>query len=584
MARATGEVAATGASLAARDLVRHKDWRLVAEYEQAARRKRLEKIGLVTLVAVDLILLLACANVAGLLLGRAEARRPEVAVRVALGARRSRLVRQLLTESALLSIAGAAAGALLALWLLRLVPSLIPSMPLNVNLDFRLDLRVLAGTMAVALLAAPIFGLFPALLASRPDVVPLLKGAAPGAAVRRWRITPRNILVVGQIAVSLALLVTSGLLTRSFLNQREIDPGFVTRPMVFSTMSPGAAGYSGARTREFYRRLIERLDSTPGVERATMVMHLPLNGLFGGGARADVVIPGLTDQPDVAPLKLRFNIVETGYFETMGIRLVRGRRFVAGDGRDAQPVVLINQTMARRYWPDEDPVGRHIVVATSGEASRRDCEIVGVVQDGKYMSLNEAPEPYLYRPYAQVGWGEMTVMARVSTDARAMTGVFRRVVADLDPAIPVMQVTTLDEHMQSALVGQRAVAVLVGALGGFGLVLAVVGLYGVVAFLVARRTREIGVRIALGASRADVIRGVVVSGGRLAGVGIALGLAVSAVVMSHVGPRALYGLSPFDPLTYGATSLIVLLTALAGSYAPARRAARVDPISALRSE
>ncbi len=585
LSQAGGEVATLGVSLAERDPDSHKDWRLVTEYEQAARRRRLGRIGTLSLVAVDLILLLACANVAGLLLGRAEARRPEVAVRIALGATRWRLVRQLLTESALLSLAGAVTGSLLALWLLRLVPSLIPAMPITFNLDFRLDLRVLAGTLAVALLAAPLFGLFPALLASRPDVVPLLKGAAPGAAGRRRRVSPRNLLVVGQIAVSMALLVSSALLTRSFLNQQRIDPGFVPRPMVFSTMAPGAIGYDRVRTRDFYRQLLERLAATPGVERATMVRHLPLNSLFGGGATAEVAIPGFEPPSAGQPLRFRFNVVETGYFETMGIRLVRGRDFVASDGPDAQAVVLINQTMARRFWPDEDPIGRHVTVATGSDASlRRDCEIVGVAQDGKYLSLNEPPEPYFYLPYAQQPWGEMTVIARVSTDARAMGGVFRREVAELDAAMPVMQVTTIDEHMQSALVGQRAIAVLVGALGGFGLLLSVIGLYGVVAFLVSRRTREIGIRIALGARRGDVIRDVVLHGGKLAAAGIAVGLGLALVVMSEIGQNAVYGLSRFDPITYAATSALVLLTALAGSYVPARRASRVDPIAALRSE
>ena len=585
LAQAVGEVAALGASLAERDPETHKDWRLVAEYEQAARRHRLGRIGTVSLVAVDLILLLACANVAGLLLGRAEARRPEVAVRVALGASRWRLVRQLLTESALLSVAGAVTGALLAFWLLRLVPSLIPAMPITFNLDFRLDLRVLAGTLVVALLAAPLFGLFPALLASKPDVVPLLKGAAPAAGGRRWRVTPRNLLVVGQIAVSLALLVSSALLARSFVNQRQIDPGFVPRPMVFSTLAPGAVGYDSVRTRDFYRQLLERLAATPGVERATMVRHLPLNSLFGGGATAEVAIPGFEAPADAGPLRLRFNVVETGYFDTMGIWLVRGRDFVPTDRPGAQPVVLINQTMARRFWPGEDPVGRHVIVATGNDAaSRRDCEIVGVAQDGKYLSLNEPPEPYFYLPYAQAPSGEMTVIARVSTDARAMTEVFRREVAKLDAAMPIMQVTTMDQHMQSALVGQRAAAVLVGALGGFGLLLSIIGLYGVVAFLVSRRTREIGIRIALGAGRADVIRDVVVHGGELAAVGIVIGLGLAVVVSSELGQDAFYGISRFDPTTYAATSLLVLLTALAGSYVPARRAARVDPIAALRSE
>jgi predicted permease len=585
IAHANAEVAALGLSLAEREPDSHKDWRLVAEYEQAARRRRLGTIGTLSLAAVDLILLLACANVAGLLLGRAEARRAEVAVRVALGASRSRLVRQLLTESALLSLAGAATGALLALWLLRLVPSLVPAMPLSINLDFRLDLRVLAGTLAVALLAAPLFGLFPALLASRPDVVPLLKGAATGGDRRVRHLTPRNVLAVGQIAVSLALLVSSALLARSFLNQRSIDPGFVPRPMVFSTLSPGAAGYDRVRTREFYRRLLERLAATPGVERATMVRHLPLNRLFGGGAAAEIEVPGYQAPSEAEPLRFGFNIVETGYFEAMGIRLLRGRDFRATDGPGAHGVVLINQTMARRFWPDEDPVGRHVVVATgSDRTSRRECEIVGVVQDGKYLSLSEAPQPYFYVPYAQQPWGEMTVVVRVAADPRAMAGVLRRQVAELDRAMPIMQVTTIDEHMQTALMGQRAVAVLVGVLGGFGLLLSVIGLYGVVAFLVSRRTREIGIRMALGARQADVVRDVVLYGARLAAVGTVAGLGLAAAAMSGLGHDAVYGLSRFDPLTYAGTSALVLLTAVAASYAPARRAARVDPIASLRSE
>ena len=584
-AQAETEVATLGAALVERDPDNHQNWKLVAEYEQAARRRRLGKIGTLSLAAVDLILLLACANVAGLLLGRAEARRPEVAVRVALGASRWRLVRQLLTESVLLSLAGAVVGALLGFWLLRLVPSLIPAMPITFNFDFRLDLRVAAGTMLAALAAAPVFGLFPALLASRPDVVPLLKGAGPGSGGRVRHLTPRNILAIGQVAVSLALLVTAALLGRSFLNQRHIDPGFQPRPMVFSMMAPGAVGYDGARTREFYRLLLERLSATPGVERATMVRHLPLNSLFGGGATADVEIPGFTVPAGADPLRFRFNIVETGYFEAMGIRLVRGRDFQTSDGPDAQRVVLINETMAKRFWPNEEPVGRYLGVSVGRPgAGPRQCQIVGVVQDGKYFSLNEQPQPYFYLPYAQQSWGEMTVIARVATDPRTMAREFRRIVADLDRAMPIMQVTTIDQHMQTALMGERAVAAMVGALGGFALLLSVVGLYGVVAFLVSRRTREIGVRMALGARPADVVRDVVLYGTRLAAVGIAAGIALAVAVTSQLGDSAIYGLSRFDPASFAAASLLVLATAAVGSYLPARRAARVDPLAALRSE
>ena len=306
----------------------------------------------------------------------------------------------------LLSLAGAATGALLGVWLLKMVPSLIPAMPLTFNFDFRLDARVMIGTLVAAVAAVPVFGLLPALLASRPDVVPLLKGAGTDTGRRVRHLTPRNVLTVGQIAVSLALLVSSALLGRSFLNQRHIDPGFVPRPMVFSTMAPGAVGYDSARTREFYRSLLERLSATPGVERATMVRHLPLNSLFGGGAAAEVGIPGRPAPAGAEPLRFRFNIVETGYFDTMGIRVVRGRAFQPSDGPAAQGVVIVNQTLARRFWPVEDPVGRFLTVKVGAPGTApRECQIVGVVQDGKVPHAERAAAALLLRAVLAAGMG-----------------------------------------------------------------------------------------------------------------------------------------------------------------------------------
>jgi putative ABC transport system permease protein len=585
LAQAQAEVRTLGAHLADAYPSTNKDRTLAAEYEQEARRQRLQIGGIVSVVVVGLILLLACANVAGLLLGRSEARRGEIAVRLALGASRGRLVRQLLTESVLLSLMGAAAGLLLAFWLLRLIPSLIPAMPITFNFDFRIDLRVMAATLVASALAAPVFGLLPALAASRPDLVPLLKGATADSARRRLRrFAPRNVLVVGQIAVSLALLVSSGLLVRSFLNMRQIDPGFVARPMVFSTMAPQALGYDDTQRRDFYRALLERLSATPGVERATMAAHLPLNTLFGGGAMQKVVIPGYRPPTGDEALQIRYNVVEPAYFETMGIRLVKGRSFTGNDRAGASPVVLINQTMARRFWTDRDPIGTHITVASvTAPSVPNDCEVIGVVQDGKYLSLDEAPQPYLYLPYAQQRRGEMTVIARVRGDARSMIAEFRRQVWRVDAAMPIMQVTTMDQHMQAALVVERALAAFVGVLGGLGLLLSVVGLYGVISFLVSRRTREIGIRMALGAQPADVVRGVLADGSRLALVGVGIGLALAAVAMAILGEK-LYGISWWDPPTYVAMAALVLLVALGGSYAPARRAARVDPLRALRTE
>jgi predicted permease len=583
--RAQAEMAALSAHLAEAYPDTNKGRAFVLKNDQEARRARLTTGAFVSFAVVGLILLLACANVAGLLLGRSEARRSEIAVRLALGASRGRLVRQLLTESALLSLLAAGAGLLLAFWLLRLVPSLIPDMPVTLNFDFRIDLRVLAFTLAAALLAVPLFGLFPALLASRPDLVSLLKGTPQGTGRRASRLAARHVLVVGQIAVSLALLVSSGLLVRSFLNMRQIDPGFVPRPMIFSTMAPQAVGYNGARAREFYRALLERLRATPGVERATLVRHLPLNNLFGGGATQKVVVPGYALPPGEEALNIRFNIVEPDYFETMGTRIVKGRPFSAADTRTGPGVMLINQTMANEFWPAADPIGRHVTIADTGPGALppRDCEIVGIVQDGKYLFLNEAPQPYFYIPWEQQPAGEMTVVARVRGDAAQMTAVFRRTVWSIDPAMPMMLVTTLEQHMRLALVVERAIATFVGVLGGLGLFLAVVGLYGVVSFLVSRRTREIGIRMALGARPADVVRDVLRQGGRLAAVGIAIGLALAFSAMMVLG-GSLYGVSRWDPLTYGGMSVLVLLVALAGSYVPARRAARVDPIAALRME
>lgn len=583
LAQARAELEALGSHLASTYPDTNAKLSFVVEYEQDARRRLLVIAGALSLAIVWLILLVACANVAGLLLGRFDQRRQEIALRVALGASRGRLVRQLLGESLLLSLGGAAAGLLVSLWMIRLLPSLVPQLPIAFNLDFRLDRRVLAVTLLVAFVAAPVAGLLPAALASRPDVLPRLEGGATaGARSRRFGL--RNVLVVGQIAVSLALLVASALLVRSFLNVRAIDPGFVQRPMVFATMAPQIVGYSDAQTEGFYRRLLERLAALPGVERATMTRHLPLNNLFGGGARLPMSIAGFDPAPGGEPLRVHFDIVAPGYFDTLGIRILRGRDFEPRDGRGAGAVVLVNRFMATRFWPGQDPLGRHLKIAAGMKTAEFvDCEIVGVVQDSKHLALTEEPKPFVYFPYAQRPAGEMTVVVRVAGSAAAMVEPFRREVAALDATMPTLQVTTLDAHMRFATLAERAVATLVAVLGGLGLFLSITGLYGVVSCLVSRRTREIGVRMAVGATPHDVVREVVRQGGRLALVGIAVGSALAAAAMRVVA-GSLHGVRYWDPATYGTTCLLVLLVALAGAYIPARRASRVDPLAALRAE
>jgi predicted permease len=560
-----------------------KGRRLVLEYEQAARRRPLEIYGLLALVVPGLILLVACANVAGLLLGRAEARRQEIGIRLALGATRRRLVRQLLTESAVLSCLAAAAGLVLAFGIVRLLPRLVPAMPIALHFDLRIDLRVLAATLVVALLAVPLFGLFPALFASRPDVIPLLRGSAPRDSGGRRRLSLRHALVIGQIAVSLALMIASGLLVRSFLNLQGIDPGFVPRPMVLTTLQPGAAGYDGVRTRAFYRQLLERLASTPGVESATMVRFLPLNQVLNVGSPRTVVVPGYELPQGEQAIQVRYNVVGPDYFETMGTRITSGRGFAPSDSAGGRGVALVNQTMARRFWPNTEPIGRHFTVASAGNSSGRDWEVVGVVQDGKYVSLTEPLQPCFYLPADQEPVVDMTVVARVRGDARAMIPVFRREILALAPSMSALRVTTIEDHMASALVVERTIANLVSVLGGSALLLSVVGLYGVISYLVSRRTREIGVRVALGAAPADVAREVLVHGGRLMLAGVVAGVALGLAAMSALAGR-LYGVSAWDPLTYGGTTVVVMLVALTATYLPARRAAMLDPLTALRAD
>ena len=328
----------------------HRGRRAMAEqFEETVRRRMPARVGVVALTAVSLILWTACATVAGLLLGRGEARRAEIAIRLALGAGRARVVRQLLVEGAVLALMAAAASTLLAYWIIRLVPTMVPAMPIAMNLDFQIDLRVLAFTLLVAMVAVPVFALAPALVASRPDLTPVLKGEPVRFGRWRW-LTLRNALVVGQISLSLALLVSSGMLVRGLPASRAIDPGFRIGPMLFSTMAPQAIGYRDQRTRDFYERLLRRLRETPGVEAAALVRHLPLNSLFGGGARQGVVVPGLDRAPGEEPLQVKFNVVGLGYFDAMGTRILRGRDFAPGDGPGSQGVVLINETMAETYW------------------------------------------------------------------------------------------------------------------------------------------------------------------------------------------------------------------------------------------
>jgi predicted permease len=561
-----------------------KGRRLTLAYEESARRRLVTLAAMLVLGLVGVLLLVACGNVAGLLLGRADARRAEIAVRVSLGASRRRLVRQLLTESACISLLAAAAGLALSFMLIRILPALVPALPLDLNFDFRIDWRVLAFTVTTALIAAPVFGLAPALFASRPDLGPLIKGAPTAAGRGSRRFATRHLLVVAQIAVALALLVAAGLFARTLINAEYIDPGFAQRPMLFCTMSPQAVGYTQAQARAFYRQLMDRLESAPYTEGVALASHVPLNALYGGGFAQPVSVPGREAPPGREPLRSRYNVVEAGYFETMGTRILRGRDVGPADRADAPRVVLLNQTLARRLFDRENPIGRSVLIGGSAAGARpRACEVVGIVQDAKYLSLLEAQQPYFYVPYGQESRGEMTVILRVRGSTAEAAAGLRREIRALDAAMPALQIMTLDEHMRLALVVERLTAGLTAVLGGLGLLLSVVGLYGVIACLVSRRTREIGIRVAIGATPGQVVRQVLRDGARLTVAGAGAGL-VLAVVAMRAAASSLYGVAPWDPLVLAGATLVLAAVALAATWLPARRAARIDPIAALRIE
>jgi len=554
----------------------------VLEYEQAARRRPAAMLGMFAFGVVALVLLVACANVAGLLLGRAETRSREVALRLAFGASRRRLVRQLLTESMVLAFLAAIAGLALAALAVRLLPALVPTTGLPLTFDFRVDHRLFAATLLVALCAVPCFGLAPALLASRRDLLPLLKGE--GVVGGRARLPVRRLLVVVQISAAVVLLVATGFLLQSFFRARQIDPGFAQRPMVFATIVPGAVGYTQPQTREYYRLLRERVSSLPGVEAVSLARHIPLNSLYGGGATVPVTVPGHEPAAGTEAPRFRYNTVTPGYFNTMGTPLLRGRDFSESDAAGAPGVAIVNETMARQFWPNGDAVGQSFEIPGTGDqASARRLQVVGVARDAKYMSLTESPMPYFYLPLLQDPRGEVTFVARFSPGRTQAVAMLRREMLSVDPAVPILQIVTLDDHMHAALAVERAVTTLVAGIGALGLGLSLVGLYGVISFLVARRTRDIGIRMALGARQHHVVGQVLREGVWLALAGIAAGSAAAAAVMK-VAARVIYGVNPKDPLVFLATAAVVMAVALTASWLPARHAARVDPLAALRQE
>jgi len=532
----------------------------------------------VLMAVVGLVLLIACANVANLLLAKASSRRREVAVRIALGASRRRLIQQMLSESVLIAVIAGAVGLLLSLWAAPLLVSLKPAaVPLVLNAS--IDIRVLAFTMLASLATGIVFGLAPALHQSKLNQVENLKDGSPHGGSARSRL--RNALVISQVTACVVLLVGASLCLRSLLNARSIDPGFDTHDAVAAGINVETFGLDESRGREFYSRLLDQVRALPGVRSASLADHLPLGQMM---RMQGIAIDG-HDDPQTSsgapPLAIDMAVVDTDYFDAMGIPVISGRSFSARDDRNAPAVVMINQQMAERFWPHQNAVGQFVSLMGSRD-SRVRAEVIGIAKTGKYQSLGEDPKAFFYRPLLQEYQPGVQLIVRTAGD-QPIADALRRQVRALDSRMALTGLETLEQHMQLPLFPARAAGLLLGLFGLLALTLALVGLYGVMSYSVAQRTREIGVRMALGARRVDVIRLIVGQGLRLTVTGMAIGLA-GALAVTRVLSSVLYGIGATDPISFFAVAIVLTMVASIASYLPARRAMRVDPMEALRTE
>jgi predicted permease len=538
-------------------------------------QRRTDYLPYLLLGIVGLVLLIACANLANLLIARGTSRAREIGVRLALGSTRGRLVRQLMAESVLICALGTAAGLMLASWLIRLLPTvIIPAANSYSHMEFRMDGRVLAFTLLTSLLTVLIFGLAPALRASRQDVMGIIKGETSAAGLTR--IAPRSVLVVLQVAVSLVLLTAAGLLVRTFIYSLNLDLGFQRRDLLIAEVDTPE---SGQKAQDFYRQLATRIDALPGVSETTLALRAPLSGSGGGRAQA-VTIADKPLAPGESAPRVMYTSVDWNYFRVMGIRLMRGRVFDSHDTAGSPQVIVINETMARAFWPGEDPIGKVVRLANEKDRERT---VAGVVTDSKVTSMTADTPAYFYLPFQQTSFDGLVVIAATKADPLRLANPLRAEVAAADRRAVVLETTTMRLLIKSRLYEQQAMATIVGGLGAIGLSLAAVGLYGLIAHAVTRRTREIGIRMALGAPRSSAIALVLRQSLSLTMVGIAIGLA-GAFYAARLLKNLVYGISVYDPLTYTIVVASMLLVALAASLIPARRATRIEPTSALRYE
>jgi len=530
---------------------------------------------LVLMCVVGIVLLIACLNVANLLLARAATRQKEIAVRLALGAGRWRLMRHLLTEGFLLSTLGGMLGLLFALWGADVLLSFLPQGRIPTVLEIKPDSQVLGFLFCISLLTGLLFSLAPALHATRPNLIPALKNetVAVSGGNRRWEL--RQVLVVLQVALSLMLLVGAGLFVRSLRNLKAVDDGYSADQVVMMALDPGQSGYKLDQLRSFYARLAERVLALPGVKSATYTRNVPLSGRW---SRIGVEVPGYQPRLDEEMAAL-FNHVAPQFFATFGMTLLSGRDFSAQDTPDSPKVVIINEKLAHCFFGNADPVGKHVSLE-----DLKDLEIVGVVADAKYRNLREQAPQTVYLPLSQSSsMVQRTFCVRASGIPRNLITRIRHEVRGLDPNLPVFDIKTFEDQVNESVSQERLVATLSSFFGFFALLLAALGLYGVMAYSVARRTREIGIRMALGAQTGNVLRLVLRETLLLVLIGIALGLP-AALAATRLTKGLLFGLTATDPFTIALATLVMIAVASLAAWMPARRAARVDPMVALRCE
>jgi putative ABC transport system permease protein len=534
---------------------------------------------LILLGAVGFVLLIACANVANLLLARAATRQKETAIRTALGASRSRLVSQFLTESVLLAALGGISGLLLAFFGLKLLTALIPP-NLSQAKAISLDAMVIGFTFLVSLLTGVIFGLAPALQGSRPDLNKALKEGGKGAS-GGGRNRMRSLLVVSEIALALVLLVGAGLMINSFFRLRNVDPGFNSANLLtMSVVLPRSTYPNRAKRTAFYNEMIERIESLPGVESAGVITNLPLT--FKGN-NSGVTIEGRPEPPvDQIPIVIT-RVVSDGYFRTMGIALLKGREFSTQDRPDTRASIIVSESTARTFWPDEDAIGKRLKLGryNSDEAW---LSVVGVVKDVRQFELDIDPKPQVYFFYTQMPYfAPRDLVVRTSGDPLQLAAAVRNEVWAVDKDQPVSNVSTMEAILALSLARERFNMLLLAIFAAVALALAAVGIYGVMSYSVTQRTHEIGVRMALGANRSQVLKLVVGQGAKLVLAGVTTGI-VFAVALTRVMESLLFGVSATDPATFAVISITLVAVALFASYIPARRATKVDPMIALRYE